>query len=155
MSERTDADHTVTGVYDEVANLILRFLVQRRIPNDPAVRDFRRLEFKLRLDQRQDHTVGSYQVEGVRQDQSQRDEGNIDDAQVDLLRNVFAAEIAGVQFLTNDHARIVPDFPGQLPMAHVYRVNFCRASLEQAIGEIRRWKRRDPAPSVLATGISK
>ncbi len=68
ISERTMPDHIVTGVHDEVANLILRFLVQRRIANDPAVRDFRRLELKLRLDQRKDHTVGSYQVEGVRQD---------------------------------------------------------------------------------------
>ncbi len=58
----------MTGVRDEVPNLILRFLVQLRIANNSAMRDFGRLELKLRFDQRKDHTVGSYQLEGVRQD---------------------------------------------------------------------------------------
>ena len=86
----------MTGVHNEVANLILRFLVQSWVSNDSTVSDFRGSKLKLRFDQRQDHTVGSYQVEGVRQDQSQRDEGNVDHTQVDSLRHVRTTEVSGV-----------------------------------------------------------
>ena len=37
--------------------------------------------------------------------------------------------------LANDHARIIPDFPGYLALSNIDRVNFDRAPLQEAIGE--------------------
>ena len=62
------------------------------------------------LIKRKDHTVGSYQVEGIRQDQSQRDKGNIDHAEIDRFRHVSRREVTRVHLLPNHDSRIVAEF---------------------------------------------
>ena len=59
--------------------------------------------------------------------------------------------MARVEVFAHDDARIVADFPGELPVADVDRVDLCRAALQQAIGEAAgarrrcraRWRRPD------------
>ena len=109
--------------------------MQRRVGDDAAAADVFGLQLELGFDQGEDHSRWSYQLEGVRQDQSQRDEGDVDHAKVDRLGNVGAREVAGVQMFAHDHARIVADFPGELAVADVDRVNLRRAALQEAIGE--------------------
>jgi len=71
-------------------DLVLRPLVQLRIADDSATPDVCTLQLKLRLDERENHTARSYQVECIGQDQSQRNEGDIDHAEIDEFRNVLA-----------------------------------------------------------------
>src|SRR4029077_5307028 len=66
---------------------------------------------------------------------SQRDEGNIDYAKIDKVRDVLAREKSCVQFFHHHHARLVANFPGQLTVTDIHRVNFRRAALQKAIGE--------------------
>ena len=54
---------------------------------------------------------------------------------VDRVGNVGAREVAGVEFLADDDARIAADFPVELRVAHIDGADFGRAVLEQAIGE--------------------
>jgi hypothetical protein len=44
-------------------------------------------------------------------------------------------QVARVEFLPDDDARILADFPIELAVADIQRVNAGRAMLEQAIGE--------------------
>src|SRR5207244_9780739 len=83
-------DDTMTARLDKVHNFLLRFLVQRRVAHESAAADIFALQFKLRFDERQNHTVWSYQLESVGQDQSQRDERNINDAKIDRYWDVCA-----------------------------------------------------------------
>src|SRR5438046_10137316 len=119
----------------EVANFLLRFLVQSRFAHDPAAAHIRSLELKLRFDEREDHSVGSYQLERVRQDQSQGNKGNVDDTKIDWIANIGAAKKTGVEFFAHDYAWIAPDFPGQLAMPNINCVDSPRAALQEAIGE--------------------
>src|SRR6478672_1989737 len=105
------------------------------VAHNPAAAYVGGSELKLRLDQGEDHSVRSYQLEGIRQDQSQGNKGNVDHAEIDRFRNIRLAEKSRVELFPYDHARIAPDFPGQLPMANIDRVNLSRAFLEQTIGE--------------------
>src|SRR2546423_12641664 len=119
----------------EVANFPLRFLVQSRFAHDAAAAHIRSLELKLRFDEREDHSVGSYQLERIRQDQSQGNKGNVDDAKVDCIGNISAAKKTGVEFFADDYAWVAPDFPGQLAVPNINCVDFPRAALQEAIGE--------------------
>src|SRR2546423_14874502 len=119
----------------EVANFPLRFLVQSRFAHDAAAAHIRSLELKLRFDEREDHSVGSYQLESVRQDQSQGNKGNVDDAKLDWIGNIGAAEKTRVEFFAHDYAWVAPDLPRQLAMPNIDRIDFRRAALEQTIGE--------------------
>src|ERR1700736_6108275 len=104
--------------------------MQRGLAHDAAATDVVSFQFKLRLDQDKNHTVWSYQLECVRQDQSQRDKRYIDNAKIDRLRDMLPREKSGVQFLHDDHPRIITDFPRQLVTTNVHRVNLCRAALQ-------------------------
>ena len=114
---------------------LLHLGLQRRIVHDPAPADVFALQLELRFDQREDHTIWSYQLESARQDQTQRDKGNIDHAKIDHLRNMLAREKPRIDLLSHDDARIVPDFPCQLTVADVHRIHFDGAALQKAIGE--------------------
>src|SRR5205823_10301160 len=104
--------------------------VQGRLADNAAAVDVFALQFKLRLDQRQDHTVWSYQLESPRQDQSQRNKGNVDHAKIDILRNMFVRKKARVEFLHYHDAWVVSDFPGELAVPNVDRENFGCAALQ-------------------------
>ena len=109
--------------------------MQRRIAHNAAAPDIFALQLELRFDQRKDHSVWSYQLERVRQDQSQRDERNIDHAKIDKFGNVRARKKSRVQLLHYNHTRIVPDFPRQLAVPNVHRINLRGAPLQKTIGE--------------------
>ena len=93
------------------------------------------MQLELGFDQRENHTIWSYQLESARQDQTQRDEGDIDHAKIDKLRNVLTREKPRIQLLQHNNTRIVPDFPCQLAVADIHRVHFGGAALQKTIGE--------------------
>src|SRR6266536_1380300 len=113
----------------ECDDLVLRFLLQLRITDDSTSPNIYTLQFKLWFDERENHTAWSYQVECVRQDQSQRNERDIDHTKIDKFWNVLSREKARVQFFQDNHTRIVPKFPIQLAMANIDSVNFGTATL--------------------------
>ena len=46
-----------------------------------------------------------------------------------------AFKMARVGFFHDDDALVLPQFPGELALADIHGKNFCRAVLQQAIGE--------------------
>ena len=58
----------MTETSHKLDDLVLRLLMQLWIANDSAAPDISSFQFELRFDQRQSHTLWSYQVEGRRQD---------------------------------------------------------------------------------------
>ena len=51
------------------------------------------------------------------------------------LSNICRAQIPGVYAFAHDHARVVPQFPSDLPAANINRIDLCGAALQKAISE--------------------
>ena len=103
--------------------------MERRLAHNSTAADIFPLQFKLRFDQRQNHTALGYQLESTRQDQSQRDKRHVDHTKIDKLRNVLAGKKPRIHFFHDHDARIVPNFPGQLAVANIDCKHFRRAAL--------------------------
>src|ERR1043166_1658412 len=93
------------------------------------------LQFKLRFDQGQDNAGGPDQLERARQDKSQGNKGNIDHAKIDKFRDMLAGKKTRVRLLTNNDTRIVADFPRELSLADINRINLLCPALQKAISE--------------------
>ena len=63
--------------------------MQGRIANNSAFAYFRALQFELGFYERENHSSWSYQSEGVRQDQREGNEGDVDHAHLDRFGDVL------------------------------------------------------------------
>ena len=90
---------------------------------------------KLRLDQTDN--AAAIPKEGLHRSQNfgQRDEGHINGCEINGFRNLFRRHIADIRLFHADHTAVIPQFPGQLSMAHIYCIYLYRAVLQHAVGE--------------------
>src|SRR5262249_37024584 len=65
----------------------------------------------------------------------QRNERNINHANIDKLLNLIACEESGIDLFKNGHAGIIAEFPVQLTVTDIHRVNLFGAPLKHAIGK--------------------
>ena len=63
----------------------------------------------------------------------QRNEAHVAPCEFDRLGDLFRRDIADVRLLQADYARILPQLPRKLPVAHVDRIDFRGSVLEHAI----------------------
>ena len=91
--------------------------------------------FELRFHQRDDVGARSQQRRDNRQDLAQRDERHVDRHDVDRSREVGERQMARVEVLDDDDARVVAQPPVELPVADVERDDARRAALQQHVGE--------------------
>ena len=67
--------------------------------------------------------------------QGERNERNVDHAQRHRVGKVIDGQIPRIEFFANDDPGIGPDFPIQLTVTDVHRVDAQRAFLQQTIGK--------------------
>src|ERR1035441_10548533 len=94
--------------------------------------------FELRFNQRDDLSGWPKQCNGGRENLSEGDEGAVDYRQVwrhEGRRELRRRQRAGIGFLHYHHAGIAAQFPGKLALAHVHRIHFGSATLQQAVGK--------------------
>ena len=77
--------------------------------------------------------AGPKQAADRPEDQAQRDERDVDDGEVDRLRQDAAAERPGVRPLERHDARVAPERLGQLAAPDVHGVDAARAALEEDV----------------------
>ncbi len=107
--------------------------MDRRVAHDsPVERGSPGLE--LGLDERDERATGRAEARGHRpEDEPQRDEGDVDDGQVDRLRQDATAERPGVRSLERHDPRVTPERLGQLAAPDVDGVDAARAALEEDV----------------------
>jgi len=113
-------------------------LPDRRVPDHPFDRIVRsRLE--LRFDEHDPFRGMGHQGGHVRQHLFQGDEGHVDGDDVGRpRRHLVRGDLQHVRFLEHRHARIVPEFPVDLPVSHVQGHHVPGPVLKQAIREAAR-----------------
>src|SRR3954463_8892447 len=107
---------------DGQPDAVARGLVDGRVADDPALAHLSPAGFKLRLDQYNHLPVRPEQRDRGGQDQGHRNEAHVADDEVDRLADGVEGQLARVDVLVEDDARVGPDRPGQLPRPDVHRV---------------------------------
>src|SRR5579872_3825312 len=131
-----DADHGPARLIAEPGgDAVADRLVHRRVAHDPALPDLARAGLELRLDQRHERRALGRQRQRRRQYRLQTDKARIADDQVDRLCDLGAAQIAGVDALMHNDARVLAQFPGKLPAADIDRMHAGGAMRQQHVGE--------------------
>jgi hypothetical protein len=120
------------------ADLFDRLFMQGGIPDNAAFADLFLLQFKLGFDEADDLPLRLQHPEDGPEDQGQGDEGNIDDDEIDRLGKIAGLEMAQVESLLRDDARIAPELPRELICADIVGIDLRRTALEDAIGETSR-----------------
>ena len=108
--------------------------VHRRVADD-ALAHFGAAGLELRLDQRDDVGARPQQRRDDGQDLPQRDERHVDGDDIDGTRQIGERQVARVEVLDDDDARIVAQRPVDLAVADVERHDARRAALQQDVGE--------------------
>ena len=89
----------------------------------------------LELGLDQGHQIGALGEERHqrRQHEPQRDERDVHGDEVETTRKVLAREVAGVDTLLHDHARVLAQPPVELSPAHVQRDDLRRTALQEHV----------------------
>src|SRR5260370_17863985 len=88
------------------------------LAHHPAFADMLSAGLELRLDERDKLGLFSGERQRCRQYRREADEACITSDHVDRLGNMGSGQMAGIQSLVDDALRILPPFPGELPMPH-------------------------------------
>ena len=96
------------------------------IPHDAALADVGAARLELRFDQRDQVPPGSQQRHRRRQDFGQRNKGDIQRHHIHRDPNLGWRQIPGIDSVMHGHTRILPEFPRELPLAHIHGVNVAR-----------------------------
>ena len=109
--------------------------VHGRVGHQPASLDILAAGLELRLDQGDHVAVGRQARRNDGQNLAQRDERDVDGDHVEGAGQVIGRQIARVDVLAHDDARVGAQAPVELPVAHVERDHLARAALQQHVGE--------------------
>ena len=121
--------------FDGAPDAVAGGLMQRRVAHDAALADLALAHFKLRLDQYNHLPLRLEQGNDGRQDQRDRDEADIADDQVDALADRVVRQLARVDALVQDDARIGAERPRHLARPDIHRMDPRRAGLQKRVGE--------------------
>src|SRR2546427_3884372 len=108
--------------------------VDRRVSND-TLAHLGAAGFELGLDERNHVAAWPQDRRHHGQDLAERDERDVDDDEVDRAGQVAGREVARIEALDDDHARIVSKRPVELAVADVERDHAQRAALDEGVGE--------------------
>ena len=109
--------------------------MERRIPDNAAWADLALSRLELRLDEDNQASAVLDQPENRRDHQPERDEGGVDESDVDPVRDVAAVVMADVRPFDVHNPWIFPESPGKLSVADVDGIDLCGPRLEETIGE--------------------
>src|SRR5579859_1771292 len=112
-----------------------RRLVQFGPAHDAAFAHLSPPHFKLWLDEYNHAALGAQKGDHRPQNQSCRDEADIESGEVDLLADIVESQASGVNPFVYHYARIVAQLPVKLPGAYIDSVDAFRPVLQQAVGE--------------------
>ena len=88
---------------------------------------------ELGFDERDDGCLGLEQFDGRRNNQLQGYERHVKRCDIYCLWQTL--QVSSVDPFHHNDALILPEFPGELAVTHIYRVDANRSSLEQTVGE--------------------
>ena len=126
FSERPD--HVCTDLFHCL-------LVQCTIPDNAAFSDLLLFELKLRFDEADDVPIRFEHLKDWPEDEGQRNERNIDDNEIDGLRQIGRREVADVKALSRDDPFVAAQFPRELVRSDIIGIDFRGTALEDTIGE--------------------
>ena len=109
--------------------------MERRIPDDAALADLAFSHLKLRLDQCENESAIFDQPQHRGNHEPKRDEGCIDHGDVDPVRHAAAVVMAEVCPFDADDPGILSEFPSELAVANIDRIDLHCPRLEEAVGE--------------------
>ena len=118
---------------DKIADALHDLGMDCRIADDAFFADLFPAGFKLRLDQTDRLGVFSHQLARYGQDELQRDEGHVHREEADLVRHLFARDLAHVGAFEVDDALVRAQLPCELSVADVDRVDLRGAVLQHTI----------------------
>ncbi len=101
----------------------------------PPLPTMRAAGLELRLDQRDKRRPLAGERKRRRQHRRQPDKARVADDEIDRFGDVLAAQSACVYPLANDDTRILAQFPGQLAMPDIDRINAPRTARQQHVGK--------------------
>src|SRR2546427_10409040 len=107
-------------------------LPQTLITDDAALSDLALAEFELWFDQGHHLAFFLETPTHGREDERERDEGNVNGGQVNGLRHPRAVQVARVAPFDHDHPGVLPEAPGQLAVADIHRIDPRGAALQEA-----------------------
>ncbi len=93
------------------------------IAHDPSFADPFSADLELRFDQNDCFTTSLKNIEHGRKYQAERNERNVDADKRDVIIQVAASQVAGIDPLAYDYAGIPAQLLVELPVADVNRVN--------------------------------
>ena len=105
------------------------------LAHDPAFADLCRTRLELWLDQCDDLAFWGEQPQRRRQHQRQTDEAGVDDCQAGADPPWQRFQVAHVGAVQHDDPRVGAQFPGQLAVADIDRIDAGCPPLQQAVGE--------------------
>ena len=131
-----DAQHPPAGqAADPGADAVADFLVQFRLAHHAALADPALADLELGLDQRDQAGAGPGQRQGRRQHHLEADETGIADHEIDRIGDQPGVQAAGIGLFHHRDPGIGAQFPGQLAMADIDRIDPGRPPGQQDIGK--------------------
>ena len=109
--------------------------MDRWVPHDTLFANLLPPRLKLGLDEAQHLPLRLEKLLHRRQNDMQGDKRDVDDRKVQRLSQILRRDIADIRPLHADDPGVLPDFPGQLPIAHIDGEDLLRPVLEQAVGK--------------------
>ena len=105
------------------------------LTDNPLLSDFLTSCLKLRFNQTDNLSIICEKCLDRSENLCQRDEGNIDRGETNLVLDIVRSHIADVCLLHADHTRIIAKFPRQLSMSYIDRKHLDRAILQHTVGK--------------------
>jgi hypothetical protein len=130
-----DTDNRPTLALDPRRRSLAHGMMNCRVADNAAFADRLRAGLELRLDQRDEQRPGLGQRQRREQHRGQTDKACIAGHEIDRVGNVGGGQVAGVDALMHDDARILAQLPGKLAAPDIDRVNLDCAARKQHIGE--------------------
>lgn len=106
-----------------------------RIAHDAFGADGRAPGFELRFDQDHRPGVGGAQSQRRRQQCRETDKAGIADQGIDGVRYLIDRQMSGIGLFMHHDASIATEFPCQLTVSYINRMNLCRAMRQQNVSE--------------------
>lgn len=122
-------------VGDEAFDACAGFLMAGGIAHDAAGADLFAAEFKLWFDEHESGTAELERFERGRENEGERDEGDIGHDDVHGLGEVLGFHVADVEIFSGDDSGVAAEFPDQLIGADIVGIDAARAVLKQAVGK--------------------